>query len=484
MTSGRPDRLLVLDLDGLRQDVFTTALAEGLIPHLSRLLRGGLNLGAVSTAPSITFCAQTTIFTGAQPDQHNIPGNQFFDRFGNHSGGTPRFYAFDIGDTLALDDAVLVFSGEGLLNRLLPASVPTLYERAAQHGLQSVVSHHMLSRGAEWLRPSLIDIARFTKGGGAISLTAAEYDGKMIERIFDFLDHHPAPEVLTAYCMGVDHESHVHGPGAQAGYLARTLDPLVGRLVQRLQPDGWLDNALVCIVSDHGQVQVQDDDRHSQRLSFPFDREMGYLFDALGLDVHDLPGEDPNTNAVVASNGGLAHVYLQNRRGRWNDFPVFAETVLPVAQAFWDANQTGRYSSDLQDALAMILVRSAEADGWEAEYQVYTPEKLLPVDAYLRQHPEIETVAAAQRLAHLAGPLSGDLLLVSNYQGGFYFGAPTRGTHGGLAPGNSSAVFALGRPAAAAPEQDALRAAVRAHLAERPASLADVAPILCRMMGW
>ncbi len=478
-----PAHLLVIDIDGLRNDVFQTALSEGLVPNLSRLA-GGLSLGAVSTAPSITFCAQTTIFTGAQPDRHGIPGNQFFDRFGASSGSTPRFYAFDIGDTLAVDDAVLVFSGEGLINRLLDPSLPTLYERAAQHGCNSVVSHHMIARGAEWLRPSLIDIARFTKGGDRFGLSAAEYDRKMVERIFDYLERHPLPDVLTAYFMGVDHESHAHGPGAQPGYLARTVDPLVGRLLVRLEQDGWLADALVCVVSDHGQVQVQDDDRHSQRISFPFDREMGYLFDALGLDVHDLPGEDPDTDAVVASNGGMAHVYLQNKRGRWNDYPVFAETVLPVARAFLDANQTGRYASDLQDALAMILVRSAEADGWDADYSVYTPDRLLPVEEYLRLHPEIQTLQAAQRLAHLAGPMSGDLLLVSNYAGGFYFGAPTVGTHGGLAPGDSSAVFALGRPGAAAPEQDALRAAVREHLGEQSASLASVTPLLCRIMGW
>ncbi len=484
-----PSHLLVIDIDGLRQDTFAFALAEGLLPNFERILGGreagsGLNLGAVSTAPSITFCAQTTIFTGAQPDQHGIPGNQFFDRFGASSGGTPRFYAFDIGDTLAVDDAVLVFSGEGLINRLLPDSVETLYERAAQHGRKPVVSHHMIARGAEWLRPSLIDIGRFTKGGDRFGLSAAEYDGRMIERIFDYLERHSLPDALTAYFMGVDHELHAHGPGAQTGYLARTIDPLLGRLLERLEQAGWLADALVCIVSDHGQVQVQDDDRHSQRISFPFDREMGHLFDALGLDVHDLPGEDPNTDAVVASNGGMAHVYLQNKRGRWNDYPVFAETVLPVAKAFWDANQSGRYASDLQDALAMILARNAEADGWQADYSVYTPDKLLPVDEYLQAHPEIETLQAAQRLAHLAGPMSGDLLLVSNYAGGYYFGAPTRGAHGGLHPMDSSAVFALARPGAGNAEVEALRAVVGGVLGERIANLADVTPILCQIMGW
>jgi hypothetical protein len=58
----------------------------------------------------------------------------------------------------------------------------------------------------------------------------------------------------------------------------------------------------VVIFSDHGQIHVKADDKHSLRLAFPFEREIGHLFDALGLDVHDYPGEDPNCDAVVASN--------------------------------------------------------------------------------------------------------------------------------------------------------------------------------------
>ena len=136
-----PQRLLVIDIDGLRQDVFHQALAEKKVPHLSGLLGGaennfGCHLDPVSTFPSITFCAQSTIFTGKNPSVHGIPGNQFFDRFGRRTNGVPRFYAFDVGDALAYDDAVFTFTGPlGLLGETIDPSARTLYERAAQHGL-------------------------------------------------------------------------------------------------------------------------------------------------------------------------------------------------------------------------------------------------------------------------------------------------------------------------------------------------------------
>jgi hypothetical protein len=171
-----PQRLIILDIDGLRQDVFRSALEE--TPHLGRIFgHSAVHVDALSTAPSITFCAQTTIFTGLHPDGHGITGNQFFDRFGERNKGRPRFYAFDIGDTYAVDDAVRVFARPpGLISEVLPASIPTVYELAARYRKTAVVAHHMLARGAHWLHPSVIEIARLTKGGRTLGLAAEQYD--------------------------------------------------------------------------------------------------------------------------------------------------------------------------------------------------------------------------------------------------------------------------------------------------------------------
>ncbi len=486
-----PTCCLILDIDGLRQDVFHQALAEGQAPHLARLLggpeaAGGLHLDPLSPAPSITFAAQTTIFTGLPPAQHGIAGNEFFDRFGLRSHGKPRFYAFDVGDALAVEDAVEVFTGAvGLVGQTLAPELPTLYELAAAHGLTSLVAFHMIARGAtHWIRPNLLDIARFTKGGGLLGMSAEQYDTHMLDELIQRLRTAAFPDLLTAYFMGLDHHSHQHGPAAQLDYLARVVDPQVGRLVGELESGGRLSNLLAVVVSDHGQIGVIPDDRHSQRLGFPFDREMGYVFDALGLDVHDYPGEGPNCNALVACNGGLAYVYLRRRQAGWAEAPSFVEDVQRVAAAFWRANQTGAYDADLQDALAMILVRDCAQAGWGAPYQVYTPERLLPLGEYLAAHPEIETAEAVSRLDHLAGPMTGDLLLVANYAGGFYFGAPITGIHGGLHPQESRAVLSLGWLGAGPEQVAALRQSAQTVVGERPASLADLAPILKIIYGW
>ncbi|MBP7693707.1 MAG: alkaline phosphatase family protein [Anaerolineales bacterium] len=497
-----PRRLVLIDIDGLRRDVFTQALAAGALPHLARLLGGadagaGLHFEPVSNAPSITFCCQSSIFTGAHPEQHGIMGNQFFDRFGRRTGGMPRHYAFDVGDTLAVDDAVRVFTGPaGLIGETLAPETPTLYEHAAARGLTSTVAFNMIARGAtHWLKPNLVDIARFTKGGGLLGISAEQYDGQMVAALTAHLRAGARPDVLTAYFMGLDHHSHEHGPDHQTEYLTRVVDAQVGGLTAELERAGMFADTLFAIVSDHGQIGVVADDRHALRLGFPFDREMGYLFDALGLDVHDKPGEGPHCDAVVACNGGLAHVYLKHRAGAWADPPRFETDVLPVARAFWAAHQTGQHAPDLLGALALVLVRAVERDGWDADYRALTPAgQLVPIAEFLAAHPEIQMVEAAQRLRHLAAPVSGDVVLAANYAAGFYFGAPLKGVHGGLHPDDSEAVLSLGWPAGARSEPAqtaALRAAAQTAVAERcrseggrRAGIVDLLPAVMAALGW
>ncbi len=445
--------LLLIDIDGLRGDIFRQALETGKIPNLARLLGGptagrGLLIPALSTAPSVTFCAQASLFTGTHPKDHGVPGNQFFDRFGNHNDGIPRHYAFDVGDTLAVDDAVQVFTS-GLAANCLEA--PTIYEIAAVWGWQSLVAGHMYAKGADtWLKPSVVDLARFTKGGDLFGMSSQEYDRNILEKTIAHITTHGLPNILTYYMMGLDHESHAHSPDVQLAYLSTGIDPLIGELwaaIESVLPAEDHAKLLCAIFSDHGQISVVPDDRHSLRLAFPFEREMGHLFDALGLDVHDYPGEDPDCDAVVASNGGMAHVYLRNPKESWQEKPDFESDVLPVAQAFWHAHQSGKYAVELQGALNSVLLRDVKTHGWTAPYQALTPEgQIVPLEAWFAAQPAELNIDPVARLDNLTGPYTGDLLLISNYAEGFYFSGLLEGVHGGLHPADSRATMAFGLP--------------------------------------
>jgi len=496
----RPRSLVIVDVDGLRRDVFRTALAAGRLPNIERIVGGpagetAYHVDALSTAPSITFAAQASIFTGQHPGAHGIAGNESFDRLGHISEGRPRHFGFDVGYTLAVDDAVRVFT-DGLASQLLgpgpEGETTTLYEMTSARGLTSAVVYNMYARGADvWLPPGVVEIARFTRGKGRLGLEAGEYDGGMLDRLIEYLDAGGRPDVLTVYFMGLDHHSHVHGPGSQPAYLRDVVDPQIGRLLDALEGYGMLEGVLFVLVSDHGQIEVVPDDRHSIRLGFPFDRELGHIFQALGLDVHDIPGEDPACDAVMGLNGGLAHVYLQHRAGRWADPPRYEEDVLPVAEAFRQMNATGKYEEELQSSLELILARNAEREGWRGEYRVYVGGgRTQPLADYLAAHPELEYADAVNRIRLAASVMTGDLILVANGREGYYFGEPTTGVHGGLYPGESEVVLTFACPGGSTDEIVWLRETVADVVAGRCASegnrepsVADVVPVAFALLG-
>ncbi len=467
--------LLLIDVDGLRPDVFSTALQNGELPGFSNLLGGerlerSLLQPALSTAPSITFSSQASLFTGAHPAQHGIPGNQFFDRFGKHNQGAPRHYAFDVGDILAVEDAIQVFS-DGLASKFLEA--PTIYEKLGASGWRSVVAGHMYASGAEtWLKPSLLNLARFTSGSNLFGMSPAEFDHQTLDNLLSSIHQDGLPDLITVYFLGLDHESHVHGPQIQSEYLRQVIDPLVSQLwqtIQDLQDPAGKNLPMCAIFSDHGHSSVPADDRHSLRLAFPFERELSKLFDALGLDVLDVPGESMNCDAVVASNGGLAHVYLRDRKThQWSEAPDFAQDILPVSLAFWQAHAYGRYAPELQNALAGVLVRDVEHQGWNARYQALTIQGMrCSLEEWFADQPAEEYADPVNRLNNLVGPMCGDILLVSNSAGGYHFAAPMCGMHGGLHPEDSFATMAFGGPGLSEAEWMAARTTIQQAIQTR-----------------
>jgi hypothetical protein len=327
----------------------------------------------------------------------------------------------------------------------------------------------MYAKGADtWIKPSLLDIGRFIKGGNIFGLDSATFDHRILDDVFDEIAKSGLPEVLTVYFLGLDHESHLHGPGVQTSHLESVIDPMVGELWDSILSMDPGSKLVVSVFSDHGQTRVIPDDDHSLRLAFPFEREIGHLFDALGLDVHDYPGEDPDCDALVASNGGMAHVYLQNRIARWADAPDFSHDVRPVGRAFWDSHMTGKYASELEGALAGVFFRNVQTDGWYAGYHALTPEGQIVTleewfssDYQSKGYPAIQQYAdPVNRLNNFCSPYVGDLLLISNYADGYYFGAPTLGTHGGLHPEDSSATMAFGFPGVSESNANQMKTAV------------------------
>lgn len=71
-SAGRPGRILVIGLDGATMDLIAPWVAEGCLPTLDHLMRGGAHGQLRSTMPPMTAPAWTSFATGTNPGKHRL----------------------------------------------------------------------------------------------------------------------------------------------------------------------------------------------------------------------------------------------------------------------------------------------------------------------------------------------------------------------------------------------------------------------------
>jgi len=445
--------LIILNIDGLRADTFRYCLESRTTPNLCTLFSHQSVLpDLISAAPSTTFTCQGSIISGVHPDEHRIVGNQYFDRFGRAHRGEARHYGLDVGDTLSYDDAVAVFLGkEGLADRLMPVHLPTIFESVAARGWRSVAIHLMYGRGATlWLKPTVLELARFKMGGSRIGLTPAAFDSQVVVRLQTALRQIHKPELVYLYFMGLDMTSHRKGPEAQREYLEKVIDPAVGHLRELLVHHGYGPNTGFMIVSDHGQIAVPNDEIHALRLGSPLSKPHRKWFDtiaSLGRPIHRWGSSEDSTNLVCAPNGGLCHLYLRQRDKPWESPPLFLNEVIATARKLGGCGDPTQAPPLDQETIAAILVRDTEHQGHYAPFQALGPEgQIIPLEIFFNDPRFANFIAPSERLKRLATPESGDIVVIANTEAGYYFGNPLKGMHGGLLREESQCAFAISAP--------------------------------------
>lgn len=445
--------LITLNIDGLRADTFLSCLDARSIPNLSALFsHQSLLPQLISAAPSTTFTCQGSIISGAQPCAHRIIGNQYFDRFGRTSRGVARHFGLDVGDTLSYDDAVAVFLGkEGLANQLMPAHLPTIFESVAASGWRSIAIHLMYARGATlWLKPSLLELARFKKGASPFGISPASFDSQVVARLKMALNTIHLPELVYLYFMGLDMTSHKEGPEAQRAYLERVIDPAVGEIRTLLAKHGYGRDTGWMLLSDHGQVAVRADEHHALRLGTPLSRPHRAWYEtiaALNRPLHRLGIAEAKSDLVCGPNGGLCHLYLRKKGYPWESAPSFQHEVLTTAQYLGGIGDPTQTPTIERDTLAAILVRDIEHHGPNAPFLALGDEgQLVPLEIFFNDPRFADWIEPTFRLHQLASPECGDIVCLANSSAGYYFGNPLGGMHGGLLTEESLCAFAISAP--------------------------------------
>ncbi len=413
-----PKRAIIIDIDSAMRDAFYNSLAG--MPNMQVIVNNGVRfMDAKTVFPSMTLAAQASIFTGNYPRHHNITGNAWFEK----SSLTYREYGADVW-----------YGSEGKANQDMSTDVKTIYEAAKNDlNMNSTVIFNHYSRldggTARWIRPGAQEYYY-----NEITHEYHKVDSNAMSRALEELVYLPPPGIMTIYLPGLDGYSHTNGPNGglnQEPYFKNNVDGEIGRLLygdcvnydqignceqyfNGLIGEGFINETIIVIVSDHGQIDSGYDDTYAIS-----NLELENLLKNSGYDILDIPLES-DYDAITAPNRGMAQIYIRDMDSKdWNDQPELND-LRPALDVFIS-----------QVNIDKILVKFSGSDGYRVYNSSGNTLDLLTFFSGKIVYPD-----AVNRIKGLDSTRSGDIILIA--KNGYYFAeSKYKGEHGGLSPEES-----------------------------------------------
>ncbi|HVA81639.1 MAG TPA: hypothetical protein VNF29_12000, partial [Candidatus Binataceae bacterium] len=189
-----------------------------------------------------------------------------------------------------------------------------------------------------------------------------------------------------------------------------------------------LPNTYVIFVADHGHTPTMNDDRH--RLG-PEDPGSPFaILKASGFRVRKasltLSQSEQDYQAVIASQGFMAYVYLANRStcravGQacdWSRPPRFRQDTMSAVRALYAENRSGLPIPQGKGTVDLIFAREAAEQDEEAEpFKVFDGRRLVPIHRYLQRHPRPDLADLEERMKWLGdgpyGGRAGDIVILA-----------------------------------------------------------------------
>ncbi len=502
--------VLIFGFDGTGYNQLNEAIKSGRAPNLQALL--GKNLGgglyeqaysapdAEAIFPSITVAAWSAIFTGAPTAYNSIPGNEWFAR------EQMQFYA-PVPVSVPQTSDTLKMLTDNLVGRQLTS--PTLYQQA---GVRSGVSMNMVYRGADTftvVAPTafVTMVADYMAGASdRANESRALYehlDQNSVAKLIDTFKVSGIPRLQTVYFPGIDLYTHVASGDPleqEVKYLEQVTDPLVGKVIAEYQARGMLENTYVLVIADHGHTPVLDDKEHA--LGMDPDTGPAAVLNNAGYRTRPFvlnpSSVDQNYQAAFAYEDSIAYLYLADRstcpdhfdKCDWTKPPRFKPDVMPAVRAFYEANKTGKGAPRLKGTLEMILARRPGLeDGVTREYRVYDGRRLVELEDYVEDHPEIDLLDIDRRMKWLSvgphGNRAGDVLLMARtglkvpIEKRYYFAHLFHSVHGSGSEQDSHIPLILSHQSCGG---RTLRRAMIDVMGERPTQL-KFTPLVLKLLG-
>jgi predicted AlkP superfamily pyrophosphatase or phosphodiesterase len=300
--------VVLVTIDGLLPDSYLHPDAHGLrVPTLRRFVaEGAVSEGALSTFPSVTYPAHTTIATGVLPARHGIVGNRSFDPLEQNREAW-FWYAEEL-------------------------KVKPLWQLAYEAGYQTALVSWPVTVGAQatWLWPEYwraqniedLKLLRALATPGLAARVEQNFPGHAQRAappdtadsanvdVASQILREGTPTLLMLHIFEVDGAQHKHGVWSpEATAAIENADTQLARLVSAVDKAGILASTAFVLASDHGFANVG-----RQRNPNALLREAGFI------QLND-KGKVSAWKASSLVAGAAAYVYVNG------DDPTVAQQV-------------------------------------------------------------------------------------------------------------------------------------------------------------
>ena len=332
-------KLVLVVIDAMKPAMLERTVVSGRAPTLKLLLERGQHVDdCVAAFPSVTPVCAASIATGAGPDEHEIPGMNWYHR------GEARYVEYgtsfrasqSFGLKQSLTDTIYNMNLEHLSKDVL-----TVFERLDDADIRTAGTTYLMYRGRH--RHEVSGDTALTRIASTV-FRHAVYGPKELFYADIFASRKtpcrsqlglPGVRDQHSGCVGeymVEHDlfdfmlfslpdndthSHKYGPFSQVDSLAAADRQLERMMEPAGGPEAFLEDHAVIVCSDHSQSRVEQE------------IDLFHAFDGFGV----LPaGRSRNDDAEVAvcPSSRAAQVYVLDRDRRAGLVPRIERTLLAL----------------------------------------------------------------------------------------------------------------------------------------------------------
>lgn len=283
-------RCIMFLVDGARADVLEDELSQGRLPNLQRYFVGAGSFKTILTAfPSTTGPAYLPYVTGCYPGTCNIPGIRWFDKTSYAARGwsLKSFRSYVGLETLLMSHDMNheIKTAFQIFER--PVGIFSMVNRGLGPG-QNLTRH---SRIWYYYYAHLTDHWNYVDEASVDRLLTA------IKQGFDFAF------VVFPSVDEYSHRSSVNHPTTRRAY--RSVDTLIGKVMELMERRSLLHDTLLTLVSDHGLS-----DTHTHFDVGPYIEENGFKT----MFYTQIFKRNISAASMVSGNG-MAHLYFKGEGG-------------------------------------------------------------------------------------------------------------------------------------------------------------------------